>query len=434
MLNIVLLSRARRYSVLGSAAAAGLATLVACSSGNESSPADGGADSQAQDTGGNDSSGGDGGACSLASFTPPSDPGAGGVLFTASGEVLALGGYAFPPATTNAPAFVDGWKIEFQRLLVTVDKITLSSNPDTMPGDESKTGGIVAEVDGSFAIDLHKDDPSYLPGKGGAGERAVPLVALKTENKNGNASFPTDGTRLAYGFDLVPASCSAQNVNLGPNALADYQQMVKEGCVVLYVGTATFRGTSCMPNDPEFAKLPTTVNFRLCFKSPTTYINCQNPDNDPATPFPNEEHQRGIAFKANTSVIAQVTVHTDHPFWENTLHDQPAHFDQFAARVVGVDGGTPTVTLDMMKGVDFTAFKDALGNNLPWRSCLPTYTPPSTGTMSFSPESVGIQPPNGDPAKGLRDYYDFATYNQSTQGHLNSDGLCFVKRNYPSPP
>jgi len=31
---------------------------------------------------------------------------------------------------------------------------------------------------------------------------------------------------------------------------------------------------------------------------------------------------------------------------------------------------------------------------------------------------------------GLRDLYDFATYNQSTQGHLNSDGLCAVERHY----
>jgi hypothetical protein len=34
----------------------------------------------------------------------------------------------------------------------------------------------------------------------------------------------------------------------------------------------------------------------------------------------------------------------------------------------------------------------------------------------------------------MRDYADYLTYNQSTQGHLNSDGLCFVSRNYPSPP
>ena len=54
-----------------------------------------------------------------------------------------------------------------------------------------------------------------------------------------------------------------------------------------------------------------------------------------------------------------------------------------------------------------------------------------TGTMAFDPASV---PHSIDPKAGLRDYYDFASYNQSTQGHLNSDGLCFVKRNYDSPP
>ena len=53
--------------------------------------------------------------------------------------------------------------------------------------------------------------------------------------------------------------------------------------------------------------------------------------------------------------------------------------------------------------------------------------------MAFDPQSV----PHcaaGNPASGLCDYYDFTTYDQSTQGHLNSDGLCYVKRNYPSPP
>jgi hypothetical protein len=34
----------------------------------------------------------------------------------------------------------------------------------------------------------------------------------------------------------------------------------------------------------------------------------------------------------------------------------------------------------------------------------------------------------------MRDYADYMTYNQSTQGHFNSDGLCFVQRHYPSPP
>jgi hypothetical protein len=52
--------------------------------------------------------------------------------------------------------------------------------------------------------------------------------------------------------------------------------------------------------------------------------------------------------------------------------------------------------------------------------------------MYFDPGAVP-HAPGTDAKTGLRDYYDFATYNQSTQGHLNADGLCFVKRNYDSP-
>jgi hypothetical protein len=377
----------------------------------------------------------------LAGFCAPSDPGAGGVLFSASGEALALTGYPFPPVSADDPAFVDGWDVKFQRLLVTVDKITLSQNPDTNPGDESQTGAEIAEVDGPWAIDLAHADPSYLPGKGGGGEEAVPIASL------GGQGFATDGTRYAFGFDLIAATNqtsdgrATMNVNLDADGLADYANMVTKGCAVEYIGTATFKGDQGpMPTcnaDPEYASWPKTIAFDLCFPSPTTYVNCQNPDNDPAKSLPNEEHERGIAFLSDRSVIAQITVHTDHPFWDSVLHDSPAHFDQFAARASGqLDAGTPLVTLDAMRGVDYTAVTDAQGNVLKWRYCIAPPTdvhPQFDGIMSFDPQSVPLAF-SGDPSTGLRDYADFSTYDQSTQGHLNSDGLCFVRRNYPSPP
>ncbi len=382
----------------------------------------------------------------LAGFCPPTDPGGGGIIFAASGEVLALTGYPFPPINSGDPAFVDGWDVKFTRLLVTVDKIALAQNPDLNPGDQSQTGQRVAEVDGPWAIDLSHADPTYLPGKGGGGEEAVPIAMLKTQNLNGNQPFATDGSRYAFGFDLIAATTktsdgrATMNVNLDSDGLADYANMVTNGCAVWYVGTATFKGDlGPMPtcnSAPEYASWPKTVAFNLCFKSPTTYINCQNPDNDPATPLANEEHERGIAFLAHQSVIGQVTVHTDHPFWDSVLHDSPAHFDQFAARLSGnADGGTAVATLDLTQGVDYSAYTDAQGNALQWRYCIAPQTdvhPMFTGPMSFDPQSIP-HATGGDPSTGLRDYYDFSTYDQSTQGHLNSDGLCFVSRNYPSP-
>jgi hypothetical protein len=133
-----------------------------------------------------------------------------------------------------------------------------------------------------------------------------------------------------------------------------------------------------------------------------------------------ETFQRGVAFPSNRYVVGEVTFHTDHPFWDSTEHDSPAHFDQFAAQTVGAaEGGMPTVTLDRVVGVDYAAFKDAAGQPLPWRSCVSAdrYTPPGGTQLSFDPHGVS----------GLRDYYDFTTFNQRTQGHWNGEeGLCAV--------
>ena len=385
----------------------------------------------------------DGAPAALGAFTPPSDPGSGGILFTASGEAAATQGVAFPPASAGAAAFVDGWSVRFTRVLVTLDNLTLSAGPNVSPGDESCTEPAVAKATGPWAVDLAR--PGDRTGKGGGGERAVAIAAL-------SGDFDTSGaTPYAFGYDVIPAATSARNVNLDDAGLVDYARMVNDGCTVLYVGTATFNGTSCTcptPADPTRAcadrgpgwpQLGDSVPFRFCFKSPTSYVNCQNPDNG-GEPLAGEEAQRGIYFQNGSSVIAQVTIHLDHPFWDSVLHDTPAHFDQFAARVVGQGPpGTqvtfPTVTLDMTQGVDYTQVTDAQGAHLSWRSCTApdaSIHAPFVGPMAFDAQSVP-HAPGPDPCTGLRDLYDFATYNQSTQGHLNSDGLCYVVRHYASP-
>jgi hypothetical protein len=320
--------------------------------------------------------------------------------------------------------------VKFTRLLTTIGQVTVSDNPDSAPGDESKTGPVLARLAGPWAVDLARSDASYLPGKGGPGELAVPFASLRT------SSLKTDGTRYAFGFDLVAASAAAKRVNLDAGASADYDAMIARGCSVLYVGTATFKGNkadpACYPADRK--DFPDVVDFRLCFRAPATYANCQNADNDPARPFSDEEHQRGLALKDDVSVIAQVTVHTDHPFWDSVIHDAPLHFDPYAARVSG-QTGRPTVTLEMTQGVDYTSLPNAQGAPLAWRYCIEPGTNAHgkfEGPMWLDPQSVP-HARGGDPASGLRDQYDFATYNQSTAGHLNADGLCAVMRDYPSP-
>jgi hypothetical protein len=431
-----------------------LASSAGCSSKDTTPPSEAGTEGgAAQCTGG------------LRTFTPPDATklGAGQLLLTASGEALAEAGYNFPDTPANG-VFADGWQVRFTHFITTFDKVTLSANPDKMPTDQSQFDAPVAELDGPWAMDLSQPTANDVMGKE-TGEMATPFAAMTGQNLvSGNPPFSTTmGTKYAVGFSAVVADACAINVNLDAEAQGLYQQMVTQKCSVLYVGTATFKAdpTQCTTQDPEFSLFPPVVNFAFCFKSPTQYLNCDNQDNA-GSGFGTEPHPRGIQFTTNSSVTGEVTFHTDHPFWESVVHDVPAHFDQFAARVAssgvvgGVEGGAsesgapgseagspsgiPTVTLDDVVGVDYLAYTDENGNPVQWRSCVKdamgNWYGKSRGRMTFDPQGIAKVPAGPVPTTaGLRDYYDFATYDQSTQGHWNgSDGLCFVKRNYPSPP
>jgi hypothetical protein len=462
-----------KLGTLGVAAgvAVSLASIAACSSGSSGPPqlveAGTRETSTATPEGGADAPVADGG------FTlqqaPPVDPGslqAGQLLLTASGEQLAIAGYNFPAKSPGDSVFADGWQVTFDHFIATFDKVALWTNPDMVPTDQSQHGPLVAELDGPWAVDMSKNDTGwpYIDGKE-TGERAVAFAVLTNQNKNGGAAFPVDGTRFAVGFSAVVATTSALNVNLDADGLAYYQTMVQNGCVTLYVGTATYDGDkgACTGGpvdagldasvlggtgqEPEFARIPKQVRFELCFKprtgnlkagdAETTWINCDNQDNS-GPPSNMEPHQRGVAFRTNAYTIGEVTFHTDHPFWESTQHDTPAHFDQFAAQATGSDAGVPTVHLDDLTGVDYTAITDKQGMPVPWRICDPSYQNPSGGSrvgqMHFDPVKVPHCTGN-DSSNGLCDLRDFSKYNQSTQGHWNgADGLCFVQRDYPSPP
>ena len=247
--------------------------------------------------------------------------------------------------------FVDGWEVKFEKFIAVFDRVTLSENPDTNPGDQSQTGKLVAELDGPWAVDLHRGGP--LEGKGGSDEQAVAIGVIDNENKNGGSAFDP-AARYAFGFDSVPATTAAKLVNLDAGD-ADYAAMVTRGWNVLYVGTATWKGgASCTSTNAsyDFSKLPQTVKFRLGFTTPTSYLDCQNPDNDPAKALGAEEHERGIAIVSNAATIAQVTFHNDHPFWESFVHDTPAHFDQLAALAKRQADATWLISLDDSKGVD----------------------------------------------------------------------------------
>ena len=385
-----------------------------------------------------------GGAVGAFAVGGPDDPGAGAVYVTISGESSARTGYPFPPGNwTTGTYMIDGWEIAIQELIVVVDRVRLWSTPNLSATDPSLHGPQVAHLDGPFVVDLHKG--GRLLGQGGAPEQATPLGVIARQNDNGGAALdPT--TAYGFGFSTVAASYSGFNVNLTPEEFPDFDLMVRRGYSALYVGTATWKGSAspygCAQTSAgaavdaggyDFSRMPATMTFKLGFSTPTSYVNCQN-FSAQGPGIGGEESPRGVQVSPSQSAIAQLTVHMDHPFWESFAENSPVHWDQIAARYVGAPG-TPEVTSEDMKGVPFYAFADALGAPLPWRSCAgPYYSPPGSGQMFFNPLSVPVNPNEPDPAKAIRDYYDFMRYTQSTQGHLNSQGLCYVARQYPAPP
>ncbi|HVZ37273.1 MAG TPA: hypothetical protein VG963_32855, partial [Polyangiaceae bacterium] len=256
-----------------------------------------------------------------------SDPGPGGLYLTASGEALAVTGYDFPPASADDTFLVDGWIFRLDHEIVTIDHLELWDSPDAVPADQSQHGAQVAHLDGPWAIDLHKGGP--LTGEGGSPEQAQPFAAIKS--KDDGSAFDTT-LRYAFGFDTVAATNTATNVNLDADAQADYDFMVQNGYSVLYVGTVTRPANdACTPaggagaggpdaggSAYDFSQLPKTLKFKLGFSTPTSYINCQNGSEFPGVNGLNgEDYQRGIQFRSDRSVIGQVTVHADHPFWES---------------------------------------------------------------------------------------------------------------------
>ncbi|MBK7864304.1 MAG: hypothetical protein IPJ65_38035 [Archangiaceae bacterium] len=365
-------------------------------------------------------------------FCPYRDPGTtkvnNGFLITVTGEGSATDGNPFPPGAGQEVVFKDGWQIDYTHVLVTAGKVVISENPDMSPTDPSQTGPVVAQLDGPFAVDLAKAGPLDSKEMNGKSWR----LGRITQKQDGTAFSAT--TRYAFGFDLVAAQSGVVNVNLDADARALYQTMAEQGFTVLYQGVATWKGDQGTPAcrstvaSYDWGRVPKKVNFKIGWKAPVTYQNCVNPDLMPAD-------SRGVQTQANDETIAQVTFHLDHPFWEALEEDAPLRWDAIAARKSVATAPAPAmveVTEADLVGVDFQSFKDAQAMPMAMRFCGEQAAgEPTTGTLGYDPKSVPVNPTGG--STGLKDLYDYTTYNLATFGHLNNDGLCYPARNYPSP-
>lgn len=344
-----------------------------------------------------------GNACASAAL-----PAGEGISVTAGGETLALNGFPFPPANAASDVyFVDGWEVKLAHVYATFDNVTLSESPDKSVADQSQTGAAVAKAIGPWAVDLSKGGP--LRGKGGD-DQAVFITDVPNQNLRGGAAFAAD-TKYAFGYDVVAASAGSKRINLDSQDEANYAEMVQKGYVVFYTGTATFRGTDCSGTaNATLASLPKEVNFRFGFKSPSTYINCQNPDLGESA----EGNPRGIQLKTNEKTVAQMTIHADHPFWNAVKEDAPLQFDPFAyvAKIKAKGTLASPLTFEDLDGVQYAPIKIG-ADVLIKRGCAPASKPTSD-------QELILEASGGSYA----DMASLFTANQVTQGHLNADGLC----------
>ena len=380
--------------------------------------------------GGTDAGRGDGGF--FEGYSAPSTSAVNNsLLITITGEASATEGTGFPPpAAGGAPYFADGWEITYEHVLVTVGSVSISEGPDSNPNDQSITGPVVAEVPGPWAVDLAKAGPLDSKEQNG---KAWPLARIANQNKKtGTPAFDATA-KYALGFSLLPAGEGAQNVNLDADAELAYRTMAENGWSVLQQGTATWKGDrgtpACRSTNAlyDFGRFPRAVKFSFGFAAKVNFKNCVNPELQPAD-------SRGVQTATNAQTTAQVTFHLDHPFWEALTEDAPLRWDAIAARKSVASGMGPAsveVTLSDL-AFDLQAPRDAQNAPIPWRTCGPVEAGErSTGTLSYDPVNVPVNPAGG--AAGLKDLVDYMTYNLSTFGHLNNDGLCFPDRQYPSP-
>ena len=367
------------------------------------------------DGGGDGGEGGGGGAAA-----------GGSVKVQISGEELGTDGFLFPQGSEVTIA--DGWEVKFTHVLVSVEKAWLSENPDMAPSDQSQTGATVAELAGPWVVDLAKEGDE--PGAGGEGT-AFLLGTIDKQNANGDAPLAV-GERYAFSYELAVPGEGAKHLNIDAEAETLVEEMKSKGYTSYYAGTATFKGTACESSDAtyDFTKLPQTFEFALGFTTPVSLLNCQNEENQ-GEPFDGEEFQRGITIRENEASLAQMTMHLDHFLYSATDHEPSLYFDQLAALLVGKPAGT-VLTMEDAEKVDPLAFTDAEGAALPWRACDGS-TVPGNAQRAFDLGTVPFDPA-GSPGEALRHYRDYIHYVASSQGHLNGgEGICFTKRNYPSP-
>jgi hypothetical protein len=347
-------------------------------------------------------------------FSSTAKPNAIGVTF--SGETLGVNGLPFQPANQGDPVFVDGWSVTFDEILVVLGNFRLAPGATQSP-QANFVNTPVATMPGPYVVDVHK--PQGFTGKDGV-EPAGGIFLWS--NRDDGSAFDTS-TRYSFSYDVEKAAFPATQVNLTADQFTDYDLMVQKGWSKLYRGTATYVGTGTWPDatiQAKFAALPRTVHFMFGWDDATSALNCINPDFGDGEDLDN----RGVQPTSSGTVIAQVTLHVDHAFWDAVkIEGTPLRFDHIAAWAPANTTAATPFDLRTIAGKPLaTTFAD--GTPLPDRGPIQNVPGGYTSNQS-NPAQVTLNL-NGVPADNLPGIANFMAFSAQSQMHLNADGLCYI--------
>lgn len=346
------------------------------------------------------------------------------------------------------PQFVDGWNVTFNKYIVVIGNLRLTKNATQYQDQKTLNLPPVASKAGPYVIDVHQLASDGFNGFVGADGQEPAAGIFKWDTADDGSPFSTDGpdSPYAFSYDTVPAVYPATQVNLTQDDLLIYDMMVQKGWNKYIDATATFVAAGKYPDPAIEAKFEALaggtvdgqgnythapqVRFVFGWNDATTNFNCINPNNGDMDEA--NLANRGVIPNSNGAMIAQVTIHTDHVFWDKLKQEgTPLRMDYIAA---WAPADTTTTPLDLRTLADkplATTFRD--GTPLPDRA--PHLVNP-TGTFTSDQTDPGhvTLDLNGVPAANIKGIADFMAFSAQSQTHLNADGLCYVKGQNASDP
>lgn len=370
------------------------------------------------------------------SFTQSTPNAPGSIEVTFSGETLGVAGLPFIPVNVGDPYFVDGWDVSFEEILVVLGNFRVAPGA-TQTLAQNQVNAPVATMAGPFVVDMH--NPQGFVGKDGV----EPAGAIfKWDNQDNGQSFDVN-TRYSFSYDVVQAVYPATQINLSSAQFADYDLMVKNGWSKLYRGVATYVGGTC--NNPtiqaQFASFPTSVYFMFGWNDATwtatspsgsfsmSALNCANPDfgedNVPAN--------RGVQPTNSGAVIAQVTLHVDHAFWDILKQEgAPLRFDPIAAWAPANTSAASPFDVRTLANKPFAPATFSNGTPLADRSaCITQPVQPYTSDQPTGQVTLNL---NGVPPANIAGIAAFMAFSAQSQMHMNANGLCYIVGQQASDP